>query len=371
VTTNLRRSAVAASIASLVVVAAACSGGGDAEPTTTPPTTAAPTTTTTTTTLPPTTTSTTVVETTTTTTEAVIPRMPLTGDVLTDPSVVPNRPALVVKIGNNPGARPQAGLESTDIVFEENTEGITRFAAVFHSQDSDLVGPVRSGRTQDVDMLAPLYNPLFGWSGGNGGVRAAVRESTLVDLDAGFTPGYYRRSGRGGSPDNLYTSTEALWASTPPEFSVPPEIFPYVDPGVVVEGEPATVVRVPMDGVLVTWEYDPAIGMYRRFQNGSPHVTENGEQIVTRNIVVMAVEYRPSRVDRNSPEAQTVGGGPVHVFSSGVMRAGTWIHFVATDPYGLIVEPAAEGADVQELGLEPGRTWVELARDAEFFVSWE
>jgi hypothetical protein len=92
---------------------------------------------------------------------------------------------------------------------------------------------------------------------------------------------------------------------------------------------------------------------------------------VTRNIVVMAVEYRPSRVDRNSPEAQTVGGGPVHVFSSGVMRAGTWIHFVATDPYGLIVEPAAEGADVQELGLEPGRTWVELARDAEFFVSWE
>ena len=107
----------------------------------------------------------TVAEATTTTIPVV--RSPLTGAQAPDETLI-NRPAMVVKIDNHPKARPQWGLNQADIVFEENVEQLTRFAAVFQSQGSDPVGPIRSGRLQDIDLLASLNSPLFVWIGGCG-----------------------------------------------------------------------------------------------------------------------------------------------------------------------------------------------------------
>ncbi|MGH9132636.1 MAG: DUF3048 domain-containing protein, partial [Ilumatobacteraceae bacterium] len=125
---RLRRTTPAVGLV-LALVIAACSSGDEAEPTTT---TARPTTTTsttTTTTVPRTTTSTST-STTTTTTLPVIIRMPLTGEPVRSADEIPDRPALAVKIDNHPRARPQAGLNNADIIFEEIVEGtLTRFAA--------------------------------------------------------------------------------------------------------------------------------------------------------------------------------------------------------------------------------------------------
>ena len=59
-------------------------------------------------------------------------RVPLTGLPLADGEAAPDRPAMVVKIDNDPEARPQTGLNQADIVFEETSRAATRFAAVFH-----------------------------------------------------------------------------------------------------------------------------------------------------------------------------------------------------------------------------------------------
>ncbi len=135
-------------------------------------------------TLPPTTaTSTTVPETAPPTTIPPVPVYPLTGLPVTDAAAAA-RPAMVVKIDNNKRARPQSGLNEADIVFEEIVEAQTRFAAVFHSQGSDPVGPIRSGRTQDIDLLGSLNQPLFVWSGGNPSVTKAIEASDFVDLSA-------------------------------------------------------------------------------------------------------------------------------------------------------------------------------------------
>ena len=128
-------------------------------------------------------------------------RMPLTGVPLESSDEIPNRPALAVKMPNNPQALPQTGLNEADIVFEEIiNDGITRFAAVFHSQGSDPVGPIRSGRAQDVDILSNLNSPLFAWSGGNPGVTRVINNSTLTSLSyvGGYGNSYFRRDGRGG-----------------------------------------------------------------------------------------------------------------------------------------------------------------------------
>ncbi len=94
---------------------------------------------------------------TTTTTAAPAPTFPLTGMPLTDPAQG-QKPALVIKIDNvDQYSRPQAGINQADIVYEEKIEGpISRFAAVFHSTELDLVGPIRSGRSTDVAIVSTV-----------------------------------------------------------------------------------------------------------------------------------------------------------------------------------------------------------------------
>ena len=164
-----------AALATLALVAAACGGGGDESADSTAPSTSMATTTTPTTTIEATTTSST--STTSTTVPETI-RQPLTGAPLGSAEEIIARPALVAKIDNNPRAVPNhSGLAVADIVFEEVVEArTTRFAAAFHSQSSDPIGPIRSGRTQDVDLFTSFFFPLFVWSGGNPGVTRAINE---------------------------------------------------------------------------------------------------------------------------------------------------------------------------------------------------
>ena len=97
---------------------------------------------------------------------------------LTDGGAGPGRPALVVKVDNAWGAWPQSGLNEADVVFEILVEGISRFAAVYQSESAGLVGPIRSARTSDLNLVAMLNRPLFAWSGGNQGVQSALGAST-------------------------------------------------------------------------------------------------------------------------------------------------------------------------------------------------
>ena len=218
-------------LTALALVAAACGGGGEAADSTTTSSTS--------------TTSTTVKATTTTsssTTSTTLPptiRQPLTGQPLESEDELLQRAALVAKIDNNAAAVPNhSGLAVADIVYEEVVEGrTTRFAAVFHSQSSDPIGPIRSGRTQDIALFTSFNHPLFVWSGGNPGVTRLINESELINMGPSNASGYFR--GPGGAPHNLYTSTDNIWAQTPPDQpGPPPQQFQYVDVGDTFEGTP-------------------------------------------------------------------------------------------------------------------------------------
>ena len=125
-------------------------------------------------------------------------RQPLTGEIVESEDDLETRAALVVKIDNNDASarRNHSGLAVADIVFEEIVEGDTRFAAVFHTQGSEPVGPIRSGREQDVEMLSSFNEPLFAWSGGNAGVTRLIASSFLTDLNVQRGgEGYFRGPG--------------------------------------------------------------------------------------------------------------------------------------------------------------------------------
>ncbi|MDA2958602.1 MAG: DUF3048 domain-containing protein [Actinomycetota bacterium] len=289
-------------------------------------------------------------------------RMPLTGEPLEVAEMIPDRPALVVKVPNNSQALPQTGLNEADIVYEEIiNDAITRFAVVFHSQGSDPVGPIRSGRAQDIDLLTNLNSPLFAWSGGNAGVTRLVNNSSLVSLSyvGGYANAYYRRDGRGGAPHNLFSSTDTLWAEAPDDASTPPQLFQYLREGEMIDADTASVVEIEMDSIAVRWEFDEDTGQYLRWQNGEEHPTELTGQVSADNVVVLFVEYRSGVVDARSPEAQTVGSGDALVFTGGTVQPAVWARESNTDPIGLFTDASA----TTPVRLSPGRTWVELPRN--------
>jgi len=337
----------------LALAAAACGGGSDESADSTATSTTSSTTSTTTT-VKPTTTSSSTTSTTTLPPPAI--RQPLTGQVLASEAEILPRPAMVVKIDNNAAAVPNhSGLGVADIVFEEVVEGrTTRFAAVFHSQDSDTIGPIRSGRTQDINLFMSFNQPLFVWSGGNGGVTRLIDESPLVNMSPNHATGYYR--GPGGKPHNLYNSTQAIWAQTPAGHPGPPSgQYRYLDAGEDFPGVPTNGVTARVGSENIEWTWNAQTGKFDRSQRGRAHDDKLTGRIGAKNVIVMGVEYRPSPVDRNSPEAQTVGSGPAWVLTDGEVIAGSWKR---DSPIWAIEFFDAAGAPIE---LEPGNTWIELA----------
>jgi hypothetical protein len=340
-----------AALAALSLVAVACGGGGDeSADSTAPSTTAAPTTT-----ERATTTSSSSSSTTSTTVPEVI-RQPLTGEPLESEDEILQRSALVAKIDNNAAAVPNhSGLAVADIVFEEIVEGrTTRFAAVFHSQSSDPIGPIRSGRTQDINLFTSFNYPLFVWSGGNPNVTRAINESQLVNMGPNLVPVYSRGPGR--APHNLYTSTDAIWLQAPELLpGPPPRQLEYLEDDDEFGGEPISGVKVRVGSENIEWTWNPEFEKFDRSQRGREHDDNVFGRIRATNVIVLGVEYAPSPADRRSPEAQTIGEGPAYFFSGGELIEGTWKREFSLFPIEYL------DADGEPVEFAPGNTWIELA----------
>ena len=303
-------------------------------------------------------------------TTTLAPFAPLTGVPLADQGRLA-RPALIVKVENAPVSRPQSGLDAADVVFEEIVEGgITRFLAVYHSTDADLVGPVRSVRPSDPDIAAP-FGGLFAYSGGIPSfIQALQRTPGITDLgvdrlDEGADKPYFRRPGRAG-PSNLYTSTPRLYAKAPATGTKPPGRFAdFLPQGQAFGGAgaaPANNLTLTVGRTQVVFDYDAASKTYRR-----AGLVEGSGVIAAANVVVQFVNYTDTdetdQSDTTVEKAVTVGSGDAVILSGGTVVRGKWskpsasAHTTWTD---------STGAPIR---LAPGRTWVELPRTGAPFTT--
>lgn len=288
---------------------------------------------------------------------------PLTGLPATDPAKLA-RPALVMKVEGGPLARPQIGLDLADVVYEEIVEGgVTRFLAAFHSTDADPIGPVRSVRPSDPDILAPL-TPLFGYSGGTPkfiGLLRATPGITDVGYDK-FPDAYPRRRGR-AAPHDRFTSTATLYAKAPPGVKPPPRLVEFLPPGTPFTGAgavPAARLGVVVGITPVEYAFDAATSTWKRTEKGTPHTVEGGAQIAPTNVVLQFTPYQisPGDIDQSGAQvsvARTVGQGDAWFFSGGTLVKGKWSKPSTST---LTTYTDTGGAPIR---LLPGRTWVELA----------
>ena len=335
-------------LAGSVTLASACSSSSKATVTTVPDTTAD---TTPGTVESSTTTSTTLAE--TTTTVAPTPVQPLTGLALSDPALL-SKVALVVKVSNDPGARPQTGLNDADIIFEAWGAGPTRFATIWHSRDADFVGPIRSCREQDVNLVGEFNRAVFACSGGNPGNIALLRSSDLLLITEGKGPGWQQDPKR-GRPHKTHANTAYLRSNAGHDRTGPAQQFHYrPDGAAAVAGVAMTGFDLHIQQVSVQWRYDKATGVYGRSQDGHPHTLTDRKQVSTDNVVVAWLNYDPSHTDKRSPDGITTGSNTATVFTGGRMINGTWTRKSRLDPFGFTDDSGAP------ILLTPGRTFIEL-----------
>lgn len=340
----------------LVVAAAltaACGGGGDAAETTTSATIELSTLPAATTTDPPATT--TIPATTTTEVPPVV--YPLTGLPVPDGNPLATlRTVVVAKVGNY-DSHPTSGANLADIVYEEIiNDNVSRFALAFQSQGAPEVGPIRSGRLQDVDLLGSLGGPILAWSGGNGTVTNAIRNSDIVDMSQSLCAGACRRVDFDKAPYDLYFDINLAWERAPAGGGFPSAQFQFRGEDDPMAGTPSAGVTLSMDSYAIDWTWNATTLLYDRAQNGRPHDERSGELITTNNIVILEMVYNKGISD--SPDAQSIGTGQVWVFTGGNMVHGTWTRADRLAPFTLTAD------DGSPILLTPGRTFIELPRDS-------
>jgi len=255
-----------------------------------------------------------------------------------------DRRNLLVKISNYPPVvRPQSGINAADVVYEYEVEGgVTRLAAIFRSNAPDHVGPVRSGRLTDLELV-PMYQALFAYSGASDPVTQLFRQTDWWGLNA-ITPsrgdnceeaGFCRFERAGIAFEHtLYLDTNLAWARATARgvntgYRARGFAFSDVqDAG----GDPAEAVKIEYYGqITADWQFQPETGRYIRFTDGLAHfdAAEN-QQLWADNVVIIEAEHI-DRPDLFEPESRSASHhiklwetGRAILIRDGVAHNGYW-----------------------------------------------
>ena len=285
------------------------------------------------------------------------PVCPLTGEEASSEDVIARR-VLSVKIENAPEARPQIGLAEADVIYEQEAEGgITRFNVLYHCEDSERIGPIRSARPVDPAILQQYGDPLFVHAGSVDAVIKDVEAAGIEDINCNFEEDVCPRDPNHTAPHDIFTSTDSLRGAGKTAGDPPSEVFTFSDD--VPQGKKAREVHLGFSGVAnVYWKYRRNQDAYLRFHDETAHDLEDGTQVSAQNVVVMIVERLDTRISDSAgnpvPNFEIVGSGDLYVFRNGKVIEGRWDRDEDSSVTSLLDKQG------EEIALAPGQTWVEL-----------
>ncbi|MGH3870963.1 MAG: DUF3048 domain-containing protein [Pseudonocardiaceae bacterium] len=263
-------------------------------------------------------------------------------------------PVLAVKIDNARPARPQTGLDLADLVYVEPVEGgLSRLLVVYQSHVPPVVGPVRSTRLTDLQLLANFGRPALAFSGGAAEVGALLARAPVLDVSEKKQPRSYRRDRTRRMPHNLYGDATLLRRGGAPPRDIGFRFGPTPPGGRPV---PATRVRYRATDIGVQWV--PAEARWVISMDGAPFVSASGRRPGAATVVLQRVAVRstPTRdaAGAASPFASTVGTGSAVVLRDGLAFTGSWSR---PTPDAITTFTLPDGSP---LAFAPGPVWVVL-----------
>jgi hypothetical protein len=304
---------------------------------------------------------------------------PLTGLAVSNAALLNRRP-LAFKINIVPRTyyRPAWGLSLADIVYDYyHNAGYNRFHAIFYGNDADLVGPIRSGRLLDSELIR-MYQSIFAYGSADQLINARLLNSEysyrvfLEGQQVNCPPSASTPMCRWepATYDYLLSSTQALseyaaahgvdnnrqnlegmtfFAPVPEGGSTANQIF----------------ARYSTD-YYVRWDYDANSGRYLRFQDKAQDTGQgeeyepltdrlNDQQIAADNVVVIFVRHEYYQQPPNEIiDILLSGQGKAYAFRNGQVYEVNWNRPGLNTPLFLTYP------DGTAFPYKPGTTWYQV-----------
>lgn len=268
-------------------------------------------------------------------------------------------PVLVVKVDNVPAARPQTGLEDADIIYTEQVEtGLSRLMAVYSGSLPEEVGPVRSAREPDLELLRQFGLPVFAFSGAQSKLLPLIQDAPLLAVTPDVSADAYQRSQELLAPHNLFLGPkQAVLAA--PEADDASDIGFRFDEEVPPDGRPVTETSVTYPNASFTFTWSKGQSRWLVSTDGAPMLTAGGEQLEAATVVVQHVHIRPSDFHDSSgnvtPYSETTGSGTARVLRDGEEFEARWSRGGKADGTEFT------SPDGERLPFAVGPVWVVLA----------
>jgi hypothetical protein len=225
---------------------------------------------------------------------------------------------LVVKIDNVVDARPPTGLTAADLVYLIPVEGgLSRIFAVFSSHFPGVIGPVRSTREDDIELLRQFGRPAFAYSGAQSHLLPVVHRARIVDLYSGRVGGYYRDPNR-VIPHNLYAHTRQLLTEARHASKAHSIGFRFGPPPPGGKRRSSLSVAYPAASFSFRWSARKAKWLVS--MDGAPARSTEDGQLRAATVVIQYTKVRTSRFLEEGvppPYAESTGSGTATVLRGG------------------------------------------------------
>ncbi len=302
---------------------------------------------------------------------------PLTGLPVANPDLLNRRP-IVIKVENLPRSdRPQWGLSLADFVYEYYTEqGGTRFAAVFYGQDSTKVGPIRSARWFDFNVVQ-MYKAVFAFGFAYSDLYSSILSSDfsnrLITEGTSSSPALTRFEPNGPNymlaDTTAFAQVEKAKNINNSKQNLDGMLFQLDAP---TAGTPASQIYIRYSAAIYNrWDYDPVSKRYFRFvdaaddpnRNNEKYVQltdrQNNQPITADNLVMVYVDH--TYVKKTPTEVfnmKLIGQGKAVVVRDGQMYNVNWKRAKTSDVMTFV------NSDGTPFALKPGQTWIEVLGNA-------
>lgn len=278
-----------------------------------------------------------------------------------------NNQILVVKIDDTNAAHPQIGVESADVVYVEQVEaGLTRLAAVYTSKLPPLIGPIRSARISDIELLAQFGRVGFAYSGAQSKMRPVIAAANLENLSAERNPpSIYGKDPNRPGPVDMILKPDLLLerANSNPKIRIETataSVFPFGD---APKGETNTAIaKVKWPSAKYELRWDSTNEKWLIYFNEKPNMAANGEHLYADTAIIQIVSITPSiygdKFGEITPFSKTTGSGKAVMLRDGFSYQISWQRNLETDVTTWISE------DGGVANFKPGRTWIFLTDKA-------
>ena len=278
-----------------------------------------------------------------------------------------NKQILVVKIDDTNAAHPQIGVESADLVYVEQVEGgLTRLAAIYTSKLPPLIGPIRSARISDIELLAQFGRVGFAYSGAQSKMRPVIAAANLENLSAERNPpSIYGKDPNRPGPVDMILKPDLLLerANANPKIRIETataSVFPFGD---APKGETNTAIaKIKWPSAKYELRWDSTNEKWLIYFNEKPNMAANGEQLYADTAIIQIVSITPSiygdKFGEITPFSKTTGSGKAVMLRDGLSYQISWQRNLETD---LTTWKSEDGGVAN---FKPGRTWIFLTDKA-------